>query len=720
MPPLDEGSVSRALEEHGAPGDWVIDPFGASPQLVMEAAQAQRAVWVAANNPVTRFILQHTLKPFPLADLQAALARLAAAPKDGTRLEPFILDLYQSECVRCGAQVVVDSYIWDREIEGPALKVYVCERCNFVGEAATSEADWERASSYTRRGLQHALALEQVAPAGDPDRRHAEAALSVYPGRAFYALVTILNKLEQLELSPDLNSAAHALLLTAFDASNALWSYPEGRSRPRQLRASARYREDNVWRAFERAVTVWSMDDPGLEVSAWSADAQPEPGQVVIFAGPIRDLVAQLPAGVPRCLLSVLPRPNQAFWTLSALWAAWLWGRVAAAPIKAALRRRRYDWAWHASALRTVLSRLTPIMDPEAEILAFVPEAEPGFNAAALAGFDGAGFQLHGCALRLAEGQAFYSFSLAKDDGPRFPEAEIQRQMALAAESVLRARGEPAPYALLHAAAWCSLAQQRQYDPLWEEEETPLTTMIGEIFERVLADRRIFIRLGEFVEPESGLYWLADPKSCDVPLSDRVETLVLTYLQEGDGRTLLDVDNRVCAALPGLLTPDRRLVQACLSSYAQEEERMGNWRLRSEDEPETRNADCEEIRHLLIELGQRLGFKVRDEDAIRWLDQEDQTIYDFCVVETASLGAALEHGEEHSLIFVLPGGRAALVAEKARRDPRLRDWLRKGVGVIKFRHVRRLVSEIGLNRDNLAARLGIDPPEHHDPQLPLL
>jgi len=69
---------------------------------------------------------------------------------------------------------------------------------------------------------------------------------------------------------------------------------------------------------------------------------------------------------------------------------------------------------------------------------------------------------------------------------------------------------------------------------------------------------------------------------------------------------------------------------------------------------------------------------------------------------------------------VLPGGRAGLIAEKSRRDPRLRDWLESGVRVIKFRHVRRLATEQALTREQLVSRLAIDPPERQDPQLPLL
>jgi hypothetical protein len=69
---------------------------------------------------------------------------------------------------------------------------------------------------------------------------------------------------------------------------------------------------------------------------------------------------------------------------------------------------------------------------------------------------------------------------------------------------------------------------------------------------------------------------------------------------------------------------------------------------------------------------------------------------------------------------VIPGGRAALFEEKARRDPRLAERLRTGLRILKFRHVRRLAGDTTLTQDNLVERLAVDPPEHEDPQLPLL
>ncbi|NIS80380.1 MAG: hypothetical protein GTO14_09285 [Anaerolineales bacterium] len=720
LPPLEEGSTTRALERYGDPGDIVLDPFGASPRLSLEAARAGHPVLVAVNNPITRFVLKHTLNPFTLNELQAALARLAAAPKNDVRLEPFLLELYSSVCVRCGASVIVEHFVWDRELAGPTHKVYACERCNFVGEAAVSDADWQRAQSFAPRGLQHALALEQVAPSGDSDRVHADAALAVYPGRALYALITLVNKVNQISWIPPLHAAAQALLLSAFDAVNALWGYPEGRSRPRKLSASSRYREMNVWRALERAVGIWAMDDFQVQLTKWPQPDIPGPGGVSVFPGPVRDLISTVPHGLKPIVLSVLPRPNQAYWTLSALWAAWLWGREAAAPIKVALRRRRYDWAWHASALRTVIDRLGTSIEVDKPVLAFIPEAEPGFTAAALAGFDGAGFQLTGCALRINEGQAFFTWEDAEKAVGALSTRVIKRRMRPAAQNILQNRGEPSPFASVHAAIWCELARARQLAVMWDKEDGHPLPIVSELLEDVIADRSIFLHLGRGTEPESGLYWLVDTTGISKPLADQVEDLVLEILRTGVGLSEVEVDDRVCRELSGLLTPDQRLVHACLDSYAVEDEERGLWFLRPEDDPEARAADCQEMIRLLIELGERLGYSVKEQDPLLWSDERGSVKYIFRVLETATLGAALQADEVTPLTFVLPGGRAGLVAEKSRRDPRLREWLKSGPRVIKFRHVRRLAAEATLTMENLTERLGIDPPGHHDPQLPLL
>lgn len=720
LPPFDEGVTTRILEGVGEQGDLVLDPFGASPRMLVEAAQAGRAVLVTCSNPVTRFVIQHTVNPFEIGQLQAALARLGAMAKDETRLERFLLELYKSECTRCGEAVVVDYFIWDRELGGPTHKVYTCEHCGRSSEDPATQSDWARAMEYSQRGLQHALALEQIATTGDRDRQHAEAALSVYPERAIYALITLVNKLSQLNLEEPVASAAHALLLSAFNSVDSLWGHPEGRRRPRRLVASPRFREFNVWRALEQAVDTWVFEDPDVELVEWPAEGPPQPRTVSVYPGPARDLQSSLSEMDVRLLLTIPPRPNQAFWTLSALWAAWLWGRDTAASIKVALRRRRYDWAWHASALRTVMGVMRPSLDPETPVVVYLPEAEPGFLAAVLAGFDGAGFHLKGRAHRIAENQAYLSWSIGLDEVGPGQISNAKQRLEDTTVDILKTRGEPSPFSMLHSAVWTDLATTRDLAKLWGSEEIHPITQVGDAFEAVIGNRNLFERLGRGAEPESGLYWLADPSGASQPLTDRVEALVLEALRGTDALTEIELDQAVCLGLQGLLTPDRRSVRTCLRSYAYEDLDEGVWRLREEDHLNVRAADCVEIRRLLGELGRSLGYEVEGEEPISWLDEDGDPVYTFKVLEMAALGHVHETGDESPVVFVLPGGRAELVAEKTRRDPRLREWLGRRLRVVKFRHVRRLAAETTLTRENLAERLAIDPAERHDPQLPLL
>lgn len=718
LPPLESGTAQRALPLCEPEDAWVLDPFGASPRLAVELARSGAGVLTACNNPVTRFVMEGMAQPIPAGDLRTALARLATAAKDNMRIEQFLLDLYLTACSRCKTPVSAERFIWDREAQIPVVRTYTCPQCGHGGDESTTPADREQAADYARRGLQQALALEQLAPAGDPDREHAEAALAVYPARAVFGLITLTSKLESLDLEPPIRRAAEALLLSAFDATNALWGFPEGRTRPRQLTASPHFVEVNVWRALESAVDEWAFESPWVGLETWPHAGEPATGKLSLFAGPSRDLAATLGRGQVRRVLTVLPRPNQAYWTLSALWAAWLWGRESAAPIRVALHRRRYDWAWHASALRTAVASLTTAMSDDARIVALLPEAEPGFVAAAALGLDAAGFEMTGQALRAEDGQAVLSWIRRGHSAATVDAATLTPSMTSAAREVVEARGEPSPFACLHAAAWGVLAKDRQLAPLLQAEEARALTLLNDRFEKSLADKRTFVHFGAGAEAEVGQYWLADPATAGEPLADRVERVVVEQLRLGEVVAEDLVEAEACRSLPGLLAPERRLIQACLRSYAEVEDTQGGWRLRPEDDLSTRAHDQEEIDGLLREIGERLGFSVVQPQDILWRDAFGIDRYVFRVRSHAAFGEALRDAGE--VIHILPGGRGSLVAEKARRDPRLRAWLQAGLRVVKFRHVRRLAAETTLTRDNLEERLALDPMHESDPQLPLL
>jgi hypothetical protein len=348
-----------------------------------------------------------------------------------------------------------------------------------------------------------------------------------------------------------------------------------------------------------------------------------------------------------------------------------------------------------------------------------MPEAEPGFVSAALAGFDSAGCRLSGRALRMPEGAALFTWVVDRGPLPPAGSREMRNGIVASASSFLRAYGEPAPFATLHAVVWSDLAAARQPAAWWEHEGGPPLQVINDVIEGLLAEPGTFVRLEGKADPESGLYWLYDPRGSEGPLSDRVEVTVLAEIQRAEEVDALDLEVRLCRAFRGVQTPDRRLVAACLASYATVDN-SGPWRLRPEDALPARQADLSEVRRQVEALGARLGYQVRSRAFIEWLDPDGEAQFVFQVQDTAAIGEALAAGAVPPRIVVLPGGRGGLMAEKERRDPRWRLWLGAGGRVVKFRHLRRLAAESTLQLSNFEARLGIDPPEHADPQLPLL
>lgn len=714
LPPMEVGAVHRALFDFGEAGDLLLDPFGESPRLVLEAASAGRGVLVAANNPVTRFVLQHSLNPFSSAELQSVVAQLAVARKDGKRLENFVLDLYRTSCSNCATAVSADYFVWDKDQRQPRLRGYSCPNCLQAVEEPTRPQDLELAETFAQHQLQHARALELVAPLDDPDRQHAEAALSVYPERALYAVITLLNKLEQLQLTGRQLDAAHALMISVLDAANSLWDYPEGRGRPLRLSPAPAYREGNVWRALERAVGEWVQEPPGTSLIPWSSQRLPQRGEVALFPGRLREVADQLPS---LRVLSVLPRPNQAFWTLTALWAALLWGREAAAPIKSALRRRRYEWAWYAGALRSALSAFGARLADGEQALIFLHDAQPPFIAASMAGFDACRFRLEGYALRRDTRSAVLRWTRQPGSWASDKRAQLRGIIRTAVVETLGARAEPCHYPQLHAAAWAGLSAWGGLSELWGPSSAAPLTRVGDELASVLSDHGVFLRLDQRQEIERGIFWLMKPPPGRRLLADRVEEEILQTLRREGPLPMVAVEEAIYQRFPGSLTPDWRFQHACLRSYAGYQD--GFWHLNAEDRLEAREEDAAEIASILNQLAQRLGFACDVDELISWSLPTGEVRYRFRIQGTAVLGEAMGQQQEN-LVLVIPGRRAALVEEKCRRDSRLEEWIKSGPHVVKFRHLRSLLGSEILSPGNLDQQLMLDPPATEDPQMPLL
>jgi hypothetical protein len=721
LPSLEEGTVSAWLLQHpphlaGAspsPG-WLIDPFGFSPRLVVEAARAGYRVLVTVNNPITRFLLEMAANPPSDADFKAALADLSVSKKGSEHLEAHLRSLYLTPCEKCGHEAEAESFLWRKGEQAPFARIYECKECGDKGQRPATPEDAERALRIASTDALHrARALERVASMDDDDRVYAEEAIQHYLPRPLYILTTIINRLDSLSLAPERQRALTALVLLACDAGNTLWNYPAERERPKALSTSAMFREDNIWRMLELGLSLWAETAAAVPCVAWPKQL-PETGGVCIYEGRLKDLAQEVKRQIPvAAAIGSIPRPNQAFWTLSALWAGWLWGRAAVDPYRVALRRRRYDWAWNATALHAAFSHLFELMPLGTPFFGLLPEPEPSFLTSAFLATRTAGFVLKGLAMRTENDplQLLWERSEPPLQEENTPDLDAVR---LAMEEYLAGRGEPVRYLQLHTAGLLALSEAHALRKRKEDFDIALRRTQTTI-EKALAEDARFIHHSAGEGVEAGLWGLRDGYPVE-SLPDRVEIAIVNYLQKNPDCIYLEIEGELYERFRGLFTPSKGIIYAVLSSYA--EKRGANWRLRPEDTAAARRKDVGVMSGLAEKIGRRLGYEMHNQD--KWLIWREarEPVRLFYTLASALVRRVIASNPDPSLpaAMIVPGGRAALIFYKAQRDPSLAEEM-KTYRVIKYRLWRTLSELPILTRETFDEQLSSDPVHKAEGQL---
>jgi hypothetical protein len=473
-----------------------------------------------------------------------------------------------------------------------------------------------------------------------------------------------------------------------------------------------------LWLALEEAIPSWADDREPVPCLHWSERDEnlPESGSILIYEGRIKRL-AEIVKDTPiQAVIGAIPRQNQAFWTLSALWAGWLWGPEAAEPFKSALRRRRYDWPWQATALHAALHHVFDLLPLGAPFFGLLAEAEPGFLSAAVMAASTAGFDLQGLAMRTAHDP----IQLLWQRGERL----YREKESLSPETVqdavvehLRERGEPTTYLHLYAAGLAAQAQGHGLLRPDQNFEEGLREVQAAIQQAIQSDPRLERTDSQERSLEAGFWDLQEGEQRVEPLADRVERAVVTFLQKHPDSPLLELERGLYPEFPGLLTPSKSLVGAVLASYGVEE--ASRWRLRAEDGAPQRRAEREQMLKLVETIGERLGYQVEDigQHARAWMEKR-KTVRVFYLLASAVTGRILAENQYplEKCLLVLPGGRAGLLAYKENRNPRLRKQL-QGWSILKFRLLRSLADIPVLNRQTFEEQLVSDPVEQTQGQM---
>jgi hypothetical protein len=430
------------------------------------------------------------------------------------------------------------------------------------------------------------------------------------------------------------------------------------------------------------------------------------------------------------------------------------------------LKRRKTDWDWYQRAMNSTFRALRRALQARGRlVLVFATEGpafvEALFVAASLAGFEPEGTSCQSGKVP-AGTMGYYRLSFAKGEGPLAalpPEdeanlaIELQREASTAMQNVLRQRGEPLTYEWLHLAAYRHLSAKGY---LRRAMAVSPLDFVSQLVETVLegVEGGAIVRWEEAEEREGWpqLWWLHEPGKVSPPLSDRVEEAVWEALCEKPTLSTEALAAAIYPRFPDLLTPEAKLIEACLQSYTHE---IGpdHWQLRPEDQPENRERQRGQGVANLVKLGLRLSYGVglsqawrkrsweggtlvellRNEDPgveplspfdVLW--HEDKEVrHAFVLLSMAALGLIPWHkddiGEGINRYLVIPEERGDLASFRLDRSP----WLRRamvtgGWQFIKYRHLSQLVSASEIDRHDLKKIVGLRPIiEQDEAQIPL-
>ncbi len=725
LPPIPRGMARSWCQENLNPGDWVLEPFGFSPLLAIEIAEAGYPVLVSVNNPIHAFLLEVLASAPQGEDLTAALQDLAIAVKGNERMEPYIRGLYQIQCANCRHPVEADAFIWKKEASQPYAAQVDCFFCGASGEQRLDSENLENLSRLPPKELHLARALNRIAERDDALRSQVENILNAYPTRPMIILQTIINKLESLEQTARRRELLIALILSAADRGNTLWAHPSPRNRPRQVVVPAEYQERNLWRVMEEAVSAWQVIKSPIPVAAWQG-VPDHPAGIYIFQGRIRELTPPPPDGFFSAVMAAIPRPNQAFWTLSALWTGWIWGQVAVAPIRQVLSRQRYDWNWHAHALMGVFDAVHSLEHANLRFWGLIAENEPMLLLAALLAADAKGFRLASFAQSLDDQVAQCSWEPSPSPVIKPQPAQALTSAKQAAITFLQKKGEPTAYQQIHAAAVTGMATENKLAiDIFLENINQATSETQKLVESLFNAPHLLNRVsGSAVTLETGEWWLADPPTVKMALIDYLEENIYGHLVNTPTTSAKNVKSIAYRSLPGIFTPEDDLVLNCLASYADLVDPDANiWALHESDQPAKREADKQDILKCLGSIARRLDYRVWGQTPLYWYDEQNSTpAYRIHILTSAIVSPFLygDYERAKTNILVLPGSRANLLAFKQQRNPILKDRLARDFVMVKFRLVRDLEANPLLSRELFTDLINADPPEYRASQLALL
>ena len=705
LPSLPKGVIRNWITENCNSGDLVLDPLGAHPLLPIEAANAGARMLVARNNPILWLLLETAASAPSSENSWKVLSKLLISRRGGETIEDHLRAIYATPCSSCGQMIQATGFIWEKGNRIPLSRVYSCPQCGDEGEREISDFDLENLSSLGDLGLHRARAFQRVSMGGDYEQESIEGALDCYLPRALYVCMTLVNRLDRLDLTKAERRLLRAILLLVFDDATSLWHWPSREQSYFQLSIPSRFLEKNLWFALENAPERLAEYKTPVPVTYWPKLPEKE-GGICLYQRQLAEKQDLFKDEHPQCITAIFPRPNQAFWTFSALWSGWLWGREAVSPMRSALARRRYDWRWFAQALEAAFKDLPQAVKSGTQTFGILSQGAPNHFLGLLTGMNASGFRLHGYAI--SESDEIMQCVWHSNGENEIPEKPSLRGIIA---SYLQARGEPCGFQQIINDYLAQNAMRGSFPAdISSMEETYFSGLQQQVSD-LLRDEHFTVSF-QPSPTSSSQWWLLDTRQAQSPLAERMESVLREKLFDQPLISSFELERGIYTQLPGRETPEKEAIQTCLDAYADlNEDQPGFYKLRVCESRTAREKDVEEMAGLLEDCGKGFNLKiVREENVIKWLDKK-QVVYRFIVLTTCVLTPYLSsagQGEKNVLVF--PGSHSRWLIYRQRKDTRLEQSLNGHWHLLKFRYLRWLAARGETNLKVWDELLDGDPP----------
>lgn len=713
LPPYPYGSLSDMLHFSGIDQGWILDPIGNQPLSVIELAQAGYQVFVACNNPILGKILQVICAAYPLSTYQAAIADFGALKRGEERLETQIKRLYVSTCPDCLSDQTEVKFLWKKNQSFPFARELNCKNCGLNGVYLIADADRENLEQIGNIQLHRSKVLQRIYPRGIEPPIAVKEVIDSYLPRSLAVISSIINKLDSLNTTSERKNIIEALLVHVFDYGNMLWSVASARNRPKQISIPAEFYEFNLWQILEEAISRIRIIENPIPLTYYQ-ELPPNSGGICFYPGRISGFkdIDKLPKF--RAVATVLPRPNQAMWTYNAVWSGWIWGQDAAQKLKGALERRRYDWIWHTQAIRTVFAFTSKL---EVPFFAVAPELSNSYILAYLSAASGSNFQLRNATYHpeLKIGQ-FYWYPK-----PTTSQLSINDELSKNLIKYLSLKGEPADYQELMSIFLISETIDQRTTFHLEKFDNSLFVAIQKKFEKTILDKDIFFQTDND-QLENAEFWLKNQPTHYQPFAEQIEGNFIRYVQQNQTFSLNEVAYSINQLFPGLLPVSNSFLQRLINSYCEPFSAESNqFKLKPKEYFQSRKNDINQMRKIIYTIGKQLGFSVAGDHPIQWISVDSKPNYDFFITASSIISQFKLASESNAIrtIVVFPGSRAELISYKLKSDPIYQSRF-GNFHFVKFRHLRTMSENPGLNFKTWVQLLDSDPAVWQETNQPVL